>query len=66
MGMYGTPILGVALALTVRMAKANPRQKAVKRYSQPLGPPYPTTRQQRRQMERQSRAALASMGETHD
>ena len=62
MGMHRIQLLG-ALALSVGTAKALPKQKTVKRYSQPVGPPYPTTRQQRRQMERKSRAALASMGE---
>lgn len=34
------------------------RPKRLRRYSEPAGPPHPTTRQQRRAMERKARKAL--------
>ena len=57
MGMHRMPLLG-ALALTLDLPRKKPKPR---RYRSPLGPPYPTTRQQRRAMMRASKAALARL-----
>jgi len=50
--LHRMALAGAAMTLNMPRKKPKPR-----RYRSPLGPPYPTTRQQRRAMMRASKAA---------
>ncbi|MAG25051.1 hypothetical protein CMI47_05665 [Candidatus Pacearchaeota archaeon] len=54
--LHRMALAGAAMTLNLPRKKPKPR-----RYRSPLGPPYPTTRQQRRAMMRASKAALARL-----
>ncbi len=54
--LHRLALAGAAMTLNMPRKKPKPR-----RYRAALGPPYPTTRQQRRAMMRASKAALARL-----
>ena len=68
MNRHTVGLSGIAgLAVLAAMSSAGTKVKRpMRRYREPLGPPYPETRQQRRAMMRARDKALAAIAQTQD